>query len=280
MSVNILQRVLNFFSLVVILLISFGLSSCDVSETDATGTLQVWLTDAPADFDAVLIDIQSIRVHKDANEDTDSTESTEEAEEEGWATVPYDGEPVDLLELRNGNEMSLGETQLPSGTYSQVRFILGDNNQVVVDGETFPLQTPSAQQSGLKLNIEAYIQGGSIYSLLIDFDASRSIVETGNGNYILKPVLRVVELAGAGSIAGTVQPTDFITSVLAVSNADTFSTLTDENGNFTLLGVTPDTYDVSFEPSNEQYSDTTFSNVSVSDGEQSNIGTVNLRSEQ
>ncbi len=271
-----LQKIFKFLSLLLVLSFFFGISSCDVSETDATGTLQLWLTDAPADFEAVLIDIQSIRLHKNADEETDSTESNEEAEEEGWATISYDGGQIDLLELRNGNEMSLGETQLSSGTYKQIRFILGDNNEVVIDGQSHPLQTPSGQQSGFKLNIDEYIQGGSIHSLLIDFDASRSITETGNGSYLLKPVLRTVELAGAGSIAGTVQPTDFITKVMAVSNADTLSTLTDESGNFTILGVRPDTYDVTFEPSNEQYPDTTIADISVSEDEQSNIGIVNL----
>lgn len=269
-------KAFSVFLLLLIIATLMGVSSCDVSETDATGTLQVWLTDAPADYEAVLIDIQGIRIHKSAEENTDSTESEEEAEEEGWATISYDGGPVDLLELRNGNEMSLGETELESGTYKQVRLILGEENEVIIDGQSHPLQTPSAQQSGLKLPIDSYIQGGSIYSLLIDFDAARSIVETGNGSYILKPVLRNVELAGAGSIAGTVEPNDFITSVLAINNGDTLSTITDEAGNFTLLGVAPDTYDVVFNPSLDQFADTTLSNVSVVDGERSNVGTVNL----
>lgn len=271
----------SIFSLLFILVILLGISSCDVSETDASGTLQVWLTDAPADYEAVLIDIQSVRVHKSEEENADNSESEEEAQEEGWATIPYDGDPVNLLELRNGNEMSLGETELESGTYKQVRLVLGENNEVVIDGQSYPLQTPSAQQSGLKLKIDAYIQGGSIYSLLIDFDASRSIVETGNGKYILKPVLRMVELAGAGSIAGTVEPNDFITSVMAINNSDdTLSTLTDEAGNFTILGVLPGTYDVVFKPSIEQFADTTLTSVSVVDGERSNVGTVNLSSIQ
>lgn len=276
MTIPKTTNALSIFSLLFILVILLGISSCDVSETDASGTLQVWLTDAPADFEAVLIDIQSIRVHKSEEENTDRSESEEEAKEEGWATIPYDGGPVDLLELRNGNEMSLGETELESGTYKQVRLILGENNEVIIDGQSYPLQTPSTQQSGLKLKIDAYIQGGSIFSLLIDFDAARSIVDTGNGNYMLKPVLRTVELAGAGSIAGTVEPNDFITSVKAINNEDTLSTLTDEDGNFTILGALPGTYDVVFNPSIEQFSDTTLTNVSVVDGERSNVGTVNL----
>lgn len=38
----------------------------------------------------------------------------------------------------------LGEAELEEGTCSQIRLVLGDNNELVVNGESYPLQTPSA----------------------------------------------------------------------------------------------------------------------------------------
>ncbi len=43
------------------------------------------------------------------------------------------------------------------------------------------MKTPSAQQSGLKLNVHEEFLQGVAYEYIIDFDAARSIVKTGNG---------------------------------------------------------------------------------------------------
>ena len=61
----------------------------------------------------------------------------------------------------------------------------------MIGTESFDLTTPSAQQSGLKLNILATFLQGVAYEYIIDFDAARSIVTTGNGKFILKPTLKV-----------------------------------------------------------------------------------------
>lgn len=65
-----------------------------------------------------------------------------------------------------------------------------DDNSVMVDSVIHPLQTPSAQQSGLKIKIDKDLDL-DINTLTLDFDAEKSIVETGNGGYILKPVIKV-----------------------------------------------------------------------------------------
>jgi len=43
---------------------------------------------------------------------------------------------------------------------SQFRFILGDDNTVVVDGITYPLKAPSGQQSGFKVNVDETLTDG------------------------------------------------------------------------------------------------------------------------
>lgn len=55
-----------------------------------------------------------------------------------------------------------------------------------------PLTTPSALQSGLKLNVNIDVPEGRLADVVIDFDACRSVVRRGNsGAYNLKPVLSV-----------------------------------------------------------------------------------------
>lgn len=259
-----------------------GFTACDTTdsndETKGNARFTVQLTDAPADYDAVFIDIQEVRIKSDDFDDDDL--EGEEADENGddgeWITLNNDPIRVDLLELRNGNTIQLGDEEVKAGEYNQIRLVLGPDNTIVIDGETFDLKTPSAQQSGLKLKIDAALEDGEIYNLLVDFDAGRSIVETGNGKFILKPVLRAVALEETGSISGTVQPDSIQTSVMATANGDTLSTLTNVDGEYSIIGVTPGVYDIVFEPRSDTYADTTITDVTVDGDENTELDTIIL----
>ena len=99
---------------------------------------------------------------------------------------------------------NLGETQLAAGHYTQLRLVLVDNNGnqpsanwIVLAGQDpinnkIPLETPSAIRSGIKLINQFDVGSGQRVDLLLDFDACKSIVKTGNGKYILKPVIKVI----------------------------------------------------------------------------------------
>lgn len=260
-------------------------------DVNAPTTLKVVLTDAPGDFEAVYIDIQEIRIRMaeeaksdTAESDTAATDTTDHSDEykDEWITISTDTQRVDLLTLRNGNTLTIGETEIEPGHYDQMRLVLGDNNEVVVDGESHYLKTPSAQQSGLKLKIVADIEAGTTYSLLVDFDAARSIVQAGNKRspkgikYLLKPVLRAVDLQASGSISGTVEPTDFSTKVYTIVDEDTISTVTASEGTFQILGLTPGFYDLTFEPDSSTFRDTTLTDVEVFSGEDTDVGTIVL----
>jgi hypothetical protein len=267
--------------LTITIAVFFGITACDNStgSDGGTGTIDVTMTDAPANYDSVHVTINKVRVHKEEEAETDQEETDEEAEEDGWITILSEPMTVNLLELTNGNQVALGTEELETGNYSQMRFILGDENTVTIDGETYDLQTPSGQQSGLKLNIDAEIEENIQYSLLVDFDAARSVVKQGNGEYLLKPVLRAVNIAETGSITGNVQPSDFNTNVLAVVDEDTIaSTITAEDGNFEIIGLEENTYEVVFDPSSDEYSDSTQTDIEVTAGEETDLGTIELES--
>lgn len=260
----------RFLSLLVILITSFAFTACNTNSDSGTGTMKVSLTDAPANYDEVNIEILQVLVNRDedADEPEDDGEEGENGEEEnGWYSIMDDSITVNLLDYQNGAVLELGETELEAGRYNQIRLMLGDDNTVVIDGETYALTTPSAQQSGYKLNVNAEIQEGQVYELVIDFDASQSIVVTGNGKYILKPVLRTVNLQEEGSISGTVLPLEAEPYVYAIMGEDTVGTNPDDEGNFTIVGLEDGTYNVWFEPTNEAYADSLIEGITIEDGE-------------
>lgn len=248
------------------------LVGCEENQLDSTagsqgqGTLVVKLTDAPGAYDAVNIVVDSIRVHYEGM-DTLS----------GWYTVSRTLAEFNLLALANGKDTVIANETVPAGTYSQIRLYIGQGSTIVVDGAWRPLEVPSGAQSGLKLNAHMTIAAGMTYELVLDFDAARSIVETGSGHYQLKPVIRVVTTALSGVLSGVVQPAATRPMLLAIAGTDTTATLADLAGTFTFKYLSPTTSGLKIIPTDVAYRDTTLTNLVVTAGATTSVGTVTLQ---
>jgi hypothetical protein len=259
------------FSLMAFLLLS--LSSCSSSDDSAqTSRISVRMTDAPGDYDAVYIDVKDVLI-KSTLDNNDN---------EGWVSIG-DVQPkiYNLLDLTGGVNVLLADNVVPSGFLGQVRLLLGDNNTVVKKGVTYPLKTPSAQQSGLKLKINQTLVAGATYDFLLDFDVERSIVvQAGNsGNYNLHPVVRVSTKANSGVIKGRISPVLVGFQVLAsVSVGDVIvSAYANELGVFQLNGIPAGTYDVKLTPDvASKKAEKIIPAVVVVNGEVKNIGDIAL----
>ena len=250
------------FKFLTLILASFVLFIYACEKNDGTAKFNLHLTDAPADYDSVLIDIQSVEIHFSSDDDG------------GWMTLENLNTGVyDLLQFNNGLDTLLSSTDLPAGTISQIRLILGENNSLFIDGEEFALTTPSAYTSGLKLNVHAQLEAGITYDMWIDFDAARSIVNTGSGKYNLKPVIRVYNEATSGAIKGIVSPAEAEPYVFLVIDGDTLGSIADTTGFFMLSGVPEGTYKVKLEPV-EPFSNKEISNIGVEMGIVTDLDTV------
>ncbi|SHF80736.1 protein of unknown function [Flavobacterium fluvii] len=211
-----------------------------------TSAIKIRLSDAPGDYKEVNIDVRDIMIKGN----TDSGD-------EGWISIgntPAGGMVYNLLDLTGGVTVMLADTIIPSIYLGQVRLILGDNNTIVLNDDestTIPLNTPSAQQSGLKVKVDQTLLGGISYDFLLDFDVDQSVVKAGNsGNYNLHPVLRVTTVANSGAIRGTITNIMDAKKVLATVEVgtETVSTYTNDAGVFQLNGVPPGTYTVTLSP--------------------------------
>ena len=276
----------SFKSLLVATLICVGLVSCNDDDSYGSSSemanLSIRMTDAPGDYDAVFIDVQGIEIQLEADDDLDATDDdgTEGSE---WVTVQDVNTGIyDLLELTGGVSQLLADTEIEAGYVGQMRLILGPDNTVVVDGETKALNTPSAQQSGLKLQLNQRLEGGENYAFLLDFDVEQSIVETGNGGYNLKPVIRLSAEANAGMVVGTTVVPAALTSdvqslVVLTGNGITVSAYTNTDGDFALNGVPAGTYDVKITPQiSSGLTVYTVSDVEVRPNETTDLGEIEL----
>jgi len=116
----------------------------------------------------------------------------------------------------------------------------------------------------LKLNIQMDVQDGILYTIVLDFDVSKSIVKTGNAKYILKPTIRTILNAVGGSVKGVVMPKDFQSKVCAVQGVDTIAcTYTDATGGYLFRGLPAGSYDFYYNPSNVAYQDSLRTGISI-----------------
>ena len=251
-----MRRILVASAFVVSLVSFFVLISCKKNNAgEGNARLQVYLTDDPGDYEAVYIDVKDVQINV-----TDNTD-------DGWQSLQSVKAGVyDLLKLVNDDDTLLADANIPSGRIHQLRLILGTENYVKVQGTTdmIKLETPSAQQSGLKLNIQMDVQDGILYTILLDFDVSKSIVKTGNGKYMLKPTIRTILNAVGGSVKGVVMPKDFQSKVCAIQGIDTIAcTYTDATGGYLFKGLAAGTYNIYYNPSNILYKDSLRTGIGI-----------------
>jgi Domain of unknown function (DUF4382) len=208
------------------------------------GQLAIRLTDSQAcDYRSVWVTVKQVRIHQSAVADDSAA---------GWSVLDLSpARRVDLLTLRNGVFVDLGTLPLPAGNYSQVRLVLGANaagsppfaNQLdLADGSVVALKTPSAQQSGLKLNVQMSIQPGQLGELVLDFDPCRSVVKAGNsGRYNLKPVIQAY-VNPTNDIEGYTLPGAVVSA--QQGGVALKATTADLEGRFVLWPVDTGTYDL------------------------------------
>jgi len=223
------------------------LQSCQEEKNEDTARVQLRLVDASGDYDEVNVEIIDIQYMSTENQ--------------GWTSfTPAQEYPikVDLTELIAGNDLLLSDEIIPAGMINQIRLVLSENNTLLLKNTAEPivLDTPSAQQSGLKLKLDAELEAGFSYTFILDWDVHKSIVKAGNsGKFILKPTIRVNTLVNSGSIKGVVtgesmssetaepQPLgDVKVAVYTSENEYITETATDEKGAFLIQGLQPAKY--------------------------------------
>jgi len=162
----------NIIALALIGLLTFSFSSC--KKENKKVPVQILLTDNPVDYDAVNIHIKGMEV---------------KINNESWTSIATKDTIINLLDLQNGVTEVIAQDNVPEGVLKEVRFILGTDNTVEVNGSTHPLTTPSAAESGLKIKIDKKLNE-TLNTFVLDFDAALSVKEEPNG-YKLYPVIKL-----------------------------------------------------------------------------------------
>jgi hypothetical protein len=169
--------------------------ACNGSPTTPSatrGNFTMMLTDSPfSDASAVLVTFSSVSVHREGDS--------------GFSALPLDGgeRTCDLKKLQ-GSQDILGVGSLAAGHYTQVRLMVSraviyfDNASTgsacapaiaAPAGRSASVEIPSGE---IKLNREFDIRAEGATTMVLDLDGDRSIHVTGNGRYMMTPVIAVV----------------------------------------------------------------------------------------
>lgn len=168
--------------------------ACGSSPTGSTsGNFKVMLKDTPfGEAKAVLVTFSEISVHASGG---------------AWTTIPFSDNATsrtcDLKQLQTTQDI-LGVATLPAGHYTQVRVtvtavtIYFDNAAnapacaatiAAPNGRSSSVNVPSGQLILPPRDFD--ITSGNTATMTLDFDGDKSITQTGNGTYIITPVITV-----------------------------------------------------------------------------------------
>lgn len=279
------------------LFLTFFFFSCGKESSDNTippgmNKLSVYLTDGPADYQHVYIDIQSVEVKLDTcsgsghDDDHGNHSGCDDHHDslstscEYWQALAINPGVYDLLTLSNGVDTLLASGFLLNGHIERIKITLGTQNSVVVDSQTHPLTLPG-NLSSVYINLgREHLDSLSSNTLqvFLDFDLEHSIVHTGNGQYILRPVLHPFSAHATGEIEGLIRPQGSYQLIKAFSATDTgFARPTPRHheGEFKIRGLDAGTYSVFIQGRNG-YQDTTINGVLVNRARDTDIGTITL----
>jgi hypothetical protein len=211
------------------------------STRPSTGTIQVFVTDAPNhNVSRVELTVSEVEVHKAGGD----------GESGNWKTLDVQEETFNLLDLQNGLTVLLADGEVEAGKYTQLRMTVFE---VIVDYDSVVDEQAEVPSDELKFVRPFTLEAGDNITLIVDIDAARSVVVTGGtkqdkSKVLFKPVvkLQVVQGQGPGTQKPTVQtysPTDNATGV--AQNVDLVLTFDDNmvkgTGNITIMRYSDNT---------------------------------------
>ncbi len=251
---------------------SMAFTSCK-KDTDENGnepkTMKVRMTDSPGDYEKLEVEIASIEAYSDKR---------------GWVMLESNSQMVSVLTLTNGAETTLvNETKIKSGTYTKLRFTFGSDNKVWINTEatlggsfittefSLALSSPEKQY---EVEIDNEVDGSLGANILVDFDVANSIKGELTGVLTLDPQMTVIKDEKTG-IMGEVEGSENV-AVMAEGNGETYSTYTNENGEFMMRGMVAGSYKITFMPTEDDVDDEEIEAFVVADGEIKSTGKVTL----
>lgn len=120
----------------------------------------------------------SISIREDDDSDDDG----------GWLVLSGDTSTVDLMAFTGSAAAFLAGADVPPGSYDKIKLDVLSARGTLHNGSKVPVEVPSGK---LHIKAEFDVASGEETALTLDFDLEHSLVKTGDGRYLLKPVIHM-----------------------------------------------------------------------------------------
>jgi hypothetical protein len=154
-----------------------GSADDESASAGETGSVSVFLTDAPADdFDRIQLDIEGITLIGGGPQ----------------VAIFTGSETIDLLDLENFSDLFVHADDVPAREYEKVRLKVSRIRLVKEgdDGEVIEIDPPANGKIDLLAPEGFRVHAGVDCVIEIDLDANESISRNGNGRYRFRPVVK------------------------------------------------------------------------------------------
>lgn len=144
----------------------------------------------PQALKSLIIKIAKVEVHMAFLQDSKEGKTTAADHWETLDTVSPTS--VDLVQLAQGGVSALGLTKLAPGQYTEVRFYISAADATLSDGTNITVNISG--KDGIVRIIQPFnIQSGKNTTLILDFDAQKSVSSNANGYYLKPFVVKLLE---------------------------------------------------------------------------------------
>ncbi|MDP2669050.1 MAG: DUF4382 domain-containing protein [bacterium] len=167
----------------VIVVLGVALFFLPVNKNTASGQGRVvfGISDVAADIagvSSIMMTVDKVEVQSDA---------------QGWIAVSNASKQYDLLVLKQSGAVALlADINLPVGTYNQIRLTIS-KVLVTASGTVQEAKLPSGT---LKIVGRIVVEEGKTASVVLDFKADKSLHITGNGKFVMAPVVNLQTKSG------------------------------------------------------------------------------------
>ncbi|MCH7415743.1 DUF4382 domain-containing protein [Belliella sp. R4-6] len=254
-------------------LILFSLFSCTGTEESSDSLLNVFMVDAPADIDALWVELLGVEVYVSASEEGESSEPI---------FFPYQAgnKMVDIKQLIAGQEVLIGRGEVRTGSLTKLKLRLGDENYLIKDARRINLDLTESAREGLEVDFLFNLRPGISHDVYIDFDLLKSVKAPNDplDSYELLPSLSAFSKANTGEISGAILPAREDAFLYAIQQNDTTTTGVNirGTGQFLFRGL-EGTYTIFVIPKNEDYIADTILSVIVQPQTVTQLGNITLR---
>ena len=192
------MRSITPFAVVGILAVASACGGPSTGPSGGMGSLTVMLRDSPySDAQSLLVTFSEVSVHRS------------DQANDAWTRLAFaDGATArtcDLKKLQTAQDV-LGAGPLAAGHYTQIRLVVSSgslffDNAATGNACAAAIPAPSGRSAVLeipsgevKLNREFDVDATSTTTILLDFNGDQSVHATGNGRFLMTPVIGIVSV--------------------------------------------------------------------------------------